>query len=443
MNPSDPPAPKACDAQRLLIIQAAALGYALAREAGWDHPAGMTAAPLTSPFPAVTSTAQATFRTALPPARHGMVANGFLDGARRRVCFWEQAADLVEGPRIWESFRAAGRRVAMLFWQQSLGEQVDQVLSPAPIHKHHGGMIDACFSRPADLYEQLCARLGSRFALRHYWGPLASTRASDWIARATAALLADPERRPDLCLTYLPGLDYNLQRYGPGHPRARHAFAQVRQQIETLVAAARAQGYEILLFGDYAIAPCGGEAVFPNQRLAQTGWFQTRTVAGRRYPDLFHSPAFAMVDHEIAHVYLRKAADREAVATVLGALPGVGEVWGPAELSAAGLAHPRAGDLLLLAEPGRWFAYPWWTRDREAPDYARHIDIHQKPGFDPCELFFGWPPGSVTRDTRRIGGTHGRIDPGREALWASTCFAPEPLTLIELAAKTRDWLCGQ
>ena len=53
--------------------------------------------------------------------------------------------------------------------------------------------------------------------------------------------------------------------------------------------------------------------------------------------------------------------------------------------------------LVLVAEPDAWFAYPFWLDDRHAPDYARTVDIHRKPGYDPCELFFDpkllWPRG--------------------------------------------------
>lgn len=430
-------------ASRMLVVQVAALGHQLVCERAGGRLAGLPAAPLTPTFPAVTATAQATFRTAQPPSVHGMVANGFLEPRLRRVYFWEQSADLVEGPRIWERFRAAGRRVAMLFWQQSLGEAVDQILSPAPVHKHHGGMIDACYSQPADLYTDLQQKVGRRFALRHYWGPLASSSASGWIASATATLLADPAGRPDLCLTYLPGLDYDLQRFGPDHPRSRRAFRIALGQLEGLVRAARLQGYEVLVFGDYAIASCPGGAVFPNRCLAEAGWFRTRRVAGLLYQDLFASRAVAVTDHETALVYLRNPEDRKPVAALLEALPGVAQVVPAGRLPEWGLDHVRSGDLLLVAAPGHWFAYPWWRRDREAPDYARHIDIHNKPGFDPCELFFGWPPGSISRKTARVGGSHGRVGPGREAAWASTCFDSRPLALTDLAGLLRDWLDAQ
>ena len=133
---------------KLLVIQVAALADDLAREL----PAlPLTWAAMDSVLPAVTCTAQASFRTASLPAAHGMIANGIFNRPLRKAMFWEQSAALVSGPRIWESFALAGKRTAMLFWQQSLGESVDVVLSPAPIHKHHGGMIQDCYSQPPSL----------------------------------------------------------------------------------------------------------------------------------------------------------------------------------------------------------------------------------------------------------------------------------------------------
>ncbi len=35
----------------------------------------------------------------------------------------------------------------------------------------------------------------------------------------------------------------------------------------------------------------------------------------------------------------------------------------------------------------RWFTYHYWLDDARAPDFARTVDIHRKPGYDPVELF--------------------------------------------------------
>jgi predicted AlkP superfamily pyrophosphatase or phosphodiesterase len=425
--------------KRLLIIQVAGLGYELLRRNDVLRWQGLDFQPARSVLPAVTCTVQASFRTATMPCAHGMIANGLFHRQLNRPLFWEQSARQVAGRRIWQEFRAAGGRVGMMFWQQSLGEAADLVLSPTPIHKHHGGMIQDCYSLPAGLYEQLCHRIGRGFQLRHYWGPLASAKAGDWIAAATVEVLEDHQIAPDLLLTYLPSLDYNLQRYGPDHGKSRQALRQTLAQLDQMVQAARRRGYDVLVFGDYAIVQ-SSQAVFPNRALLAGGLMSARSVRGMLYPDLHTSRAFAMVDHEIAHVYVPDAADVPAVRQVLQALPGVAEGLDSSQQVECGLAHANSGELLILAQQDHWFAYPWWTSKHERPDYATHVDIHNKPGFDPCELFFGWPPPSVSQDTSRVRGSHGQVGPGREVAWATTLPIPQVSALVDLAAVVGEWL---
>ena len=119
---------------------------------------------------------------------------------------------------------------------------------------------------------------------------------------------------------------------------------------------------------------------------------------------------------------------------VVTLLPGVELALDRAAQEARGLWHPRNGEILLVAKPGYWFAYPWWEQPREAPDYASHVDIHNKPGYDPCELFFGWPPPGISQDPTRIRGTHGRTGPEMEIAWtASWKLDSAPATLTDLA----------
>ena len=205
--------------KKAIVIQVAALGEELLSQRGLAELCGLPLRATDAAFPALTCTAQAALWTASPVARHGMVGNGFMQRELRKPMFWEQSAALVEGERIWKRFREAGGRVGMLFWQQSLGEQVDMVLSPAPIHRHHGGMIQDCYAQPVGLYADIVAAVGRPFDLKHYWGPLASTKASQWVVDATVAVLGR-EDAPELLFTYLPGLDYDLQRFGPEAPDA-------------------------------------------------------------------------------------------------------------------------------------------------------------------------------------------------------------------------------
>lgn len=429
--------------KKLVVVQVAALGRELVESNGYARWQGLEFRPLQSVFPAVTCAAQASFRTASAPSEHGMVGNGFFFRDLMRPLFWEQSTRLVTGPRIWNSFSSKGGRTGMFFWQQSLGESVDAVLSPAPIHKHHGGLVQSCYSKPRDLYDRVCAAVGRGFNLMHYWGPMASVKSSDWIADATAAILGEAGPAPDLCLTYLPALDYDLQRHGPDSPKSKKALATVFEELERILSAAGKSGHEVVVFGDYAIARCDSGAVLPNLALREAGLFAHRAIGGGAYPDFHLSDAFAVVDHEVAHVHVNRPEAAGRVAELLGGLEGVGEVLDRTAQRGLGLDHERSGDLVLVAADGYWFAYPWWENDGEAPDYAGHVDIHNKPGYDPCELFFGWPPGTVSRNTGKVKGTHGRAGPGREACWAATCRLPGgPGSIPALGAAVRDWLEG-
>ena len=426
--------------RKLLVIDVAALGWNLVAQ---KPPPGFTFQKASPVFPAVTCVAQACFRTATLPAQHGLVSNGLYVPELKKVLFWEQSAALVEGPRIWERLRARGGRVGMMFWQQSLGESVDLVLSPRPIHKHEGGMIQDCYAQPGPLYDRLCREVGKSFNLMHYWGPLASRKSSEWITAATCAVMAAPDLAPDLLFTYLPHLDYDLQRHGPDHRSADRARGVLYGLLNQLRTAAENAGYDWLVVGDYAIGAVDQPAVYPNRALREAGLFGTRSLKGMAYPDFFHSPAFAMVDHEVAHVYTRDEAAARRAREVLASLSGVERVLDRSAQREFGLDHRRSGDVVLLARNGAWFAYPWWTERREAPDFATHVDTHNKPGYDPCELFFGWPPISVSQNTARVGGTHGRADEDSAVAWA-TSLQPSitPRSYLDLATLVRDW-CEQ
>ena len=424
--------------RNLLVIQTAAFSFDVAR--GLDL-GGVTFHAARGVFPAVTCTAQASFRTGSLPAAHGMIANGLYHRSLRKVMFWEQASALVAGPRIWDDFRRAGGTVAMLFWQQSMGEDVDILLTPAPIHKHHGGLVQDCYGKPDGLYADLCRKLGGAFKLHRYWGPAASAKVGDWIAAATADVMANPALAPGLCLTYLPTLDYDFQRFGPAHAKSRAAIAKLRQQLAVLLAAAEKNGYEVVVFGDYAIAECPGGAVFLNRALADAGLMKTRAVRGMLYPDFHASRAFAMVDHEVAHIYIAHEADIPAVKKAVAGVAGVADVLDADAQAGIGIRNMHSGELVAVASEGCWFAYPWWRERAQAPDYARHIDIHNKPGFDPCELFFTLFPPGITQDTGRIRGSHGRIGAGREVAIGSTVdLRAQPADIIELGRCIKELL---
>jgi len=400
--------------KKLLLVQAAALGADLLERYGVTHLAGLPVQRMTPVSPAVTCTATL-------PAEHGMPSNGLFLRDTYQSLFWSQSARLVKGRRVWEGFRARGGRVGLYFFQQSLGEAVEEIVSPAPIHTHGGGMIMATYQKPARVLG-----VENPVALWRYWGPLASPKVGRGIVRALSARLARGDA-PELMLAYLPTLDYELQRFGTAHRRVEASVREFVVQAESLVAAARAQGYAVAIAGDYAITDAGERVVFPNRALRDAGLFAVRAIRKMRYPDFQQSRALALCDHQTALVYCLDPACREAAKTLLAGLDGVESVRD-------GVA---GADLELTAKPGCWFAWPWWEDPREAPDYATHVDIHNKPGFDPCELFFGRTPFQCSTDVRRIRGTHGRTD-------APVAFASDlPLaakTFLGFAQNLRAWL---
>ena len=419
--------------KKLLVIDLAAFGWNLVSHLPEFRPAQAV-------WPALTCTAQASFRTAAPPGAHGIVANGLFFKDLTKVLFWEQSATLCAGPRIWDGFRARGGTVGLMFWQQSMGESVDLIATPAPIHKHSGGMLQSCYTQPAALEQRLNEAIGRPFNLMNYWGPLANHKSSDWIVDAVIATMGLPELAPDVLFAYLPHLDYDLQRHGPAGQPAARALDVLLGYLTLLKTACAEHGYDWIFLGDYAIEPVQRGAVFPNRALREAGLFKVRHIRHMAYTDFFTSPAFAVVDHQIAHVFCRDAPAIAAAKTCLQALPGVADVLDREAQAARGIAHPRSGDLVLVAEDGAWFAYPWFEK-KEAPDYASHVDIHNKPGYDPCELFFGWPPGSVSFDTTKIHGVHGNVGKGCEIAWSSSLtFDTPPATFLDIARATQRWM---
>ena len=318
---------------------------------------------------------------------------------------------------------------------------MDLILSPKPVHKHGGGMIQDCYGLPADLYPGLMASIGRPFNLMNYWGPLTSRRSSEWIVAALREVLSRPDIAPDLLFGYIPHLDYDLQKFGPDSVQAKRALSVTMGYLREVSHFAGERGYETLFVGDYAMGPVTNGAVFPNRLLREAGLFRTHSVRGRAYPDFYASPALVMVDHEVAHVFFQDLKQEAMVREVFSACPEIAQILGLDEQKAVGIACKNSGDLVLVAAPGYWFAYPWWEQRTEAPDYASHVDIHNKPGFDPCELFWGWPPMSASQNTNRIRGSHGSVRSDRRVAWGGSCqFAEQPQSFLELARSLRDWI---
>ncbi|MBU2515686.1 alkaline phosphatase family protein [bacterium] len=387
---------------KLLFIECASLGHQFAQENIGDDLLGMPLMKLKPIFPDVTCTVQATLKTGKPPSDHGIICNGYFNRELRKTYFWEQSSQLISGERWFQQGRKTGKTVGITFVQQSLGEEVDIVFSPQPIHKHHGGMIFDSLTLPSELKESLRSRLG-KFPLFKYWGPLAGIQSSRWIALSTSIILE--EYSPDLFFTYIPHLDYALQKFGTQHNKSRKSAIEFRDLVLPMLREAKELGYKIILFGDSAIEDVKG-VLYPNKILAEHGFLKLRNIEGMLYPDFFYTPAFALCDHQISHVYCNPSCI-ETLAEVFENTKGIEEVFTGNAINMAGLNHQKSGEIILKAAQGMWFAYSWWDRKSQKPEYASHMDIHNKPGFDPAELFFGFPPPSTCTDFSKVKGTHG------------------------------------
>jgi predicted AlkP superfamily pyrophosphatase or phosphodiesterase len=345
-----------------------------------------TRAELGTVLPALTCSAQATLLTGLLPREHGIVGNGWYFRELGEVLFWRQHNRLVTGEKLWETARAAhpGYRAANLCWWYAMGASTNITVTPRPVYHHDGRKSPDCYVRPPALHDELTAELGA-FPLFDYWGPRASIASSRWIVAAAHRVLR--AERPELTMVYLPHLDYDLQRFGPSGPQACSAAAELDACLAPLLDDARDRSAAIIVVSEYGIT----EARRPldvNRALRHEGLLEVYTQQGMEYLDPWTSRAFAVADHQIAHVYVRDSSDLPQVRSLVAGLTGVEEVLDRAAQAAHGLDHPRAGELVAVAEPDAWFTYYYWLDDARAPDFARGVEIHRKPGYDPAELFF-------------------------------------------------------
>jgi predicted AlkP superfamily pyrophosphatase or phosphodiesterase len=327
------------------------------------------ATPWASPWPAVTCTAQATLLTGLLPRQHGIVANGWYERQTGEVRFWQQSNHLIQGEKLYE-----GYETAKLFWWFNQGAPVRWYATPKPHYGCDGskefGIIDQTECR-------LEQRLGA-FPFFSFWGPHAGLPSSQWIAAAAVEVLR--QKSPQLTLVYLPHLDYDLQRFPVVDPQR---VAEVDACAAAIIQQAHTQGVQVVVVSEYGLVPVS-RPIMINQYLRKWGYLEVRDGPFGEMLQPLDSRAFAVVDHQLAHLYVARAADLPEVARRVREIPGIAEVVAPGELA---LDHPRSGDLIALAEPDAWFAYYYWLDQHRAPDFARTVDIHRKPGYDPCELF--------------------------------------------------------
>ena len=342
-------------------------------------------AELDTVLPAVTCSAQATFLTGKLPSEHGIVGNGWYFRDLGDVYLWRQHNKLIEAEKIWETARAADSTFtsANVCWWYAMGATTDYTVTPRPIYYADGKKMPDCYTRPTALHDELTNNLGD-FPLFTYWGPTASIKSSAWIAAATRQIVTD--KQPNLTLCYLPHLDYDLQRFGPDSPEAATAAREIDGVAGELIAFARNRDMSVVVLSEYGIENASNP-VDINRMLRREGLLEVYTQDGMEYLDPWTSKAFAVADHQIAHVYVQDQSLRARVAELLSQLDGVDLVLDDAGKKENGLDHTRAGELVAVAKPGNWFTYYYWLDDERAPDFAKSVEIHRKPGYDPAELF--------------------------------------------------------
>lgn len=336
-------------------------------------------------LPAVTCSVQATYLTGTMPSDHGIVANGWYFRDTSEIRFWMRSGQLIQGRTLWDVAREEnpGFTCANLFWRYAAYSGADITVVERPMYPADGRKLPDIYAQPSDLREELQQELG-QFPLFNFWGPTASIASSRWIA--DAAQLTDKRHDPTLTLLYLPHLDYNLQRLGSDDPDVASDLRAIDAVCRDLITFYEDRGAQVIVLSEYGITPVR-RPVALNRVLRRKGYIAIREELGRELLDPGACDAFAVADHQLAHIYVADPAQRDAVRALIAATPGVDRVLGPDGKAEAGLDHPRAGDLVAVAEPDAWFTYYYWLDDDRAPDFAPTVEIHRKPGYDPAELF--------------------------------------------------------
>ena len=264
-------------------------------------------ATLVPTFPCVTSPVQASMLTGTPPGEHGVIANGFYHRHRREVEFWVADHGIIQRPTIWEAIREQRPDFRSAVWHAQNSKQcpADFIVTPAPIHESDGTTKLWCYSKPDGLYQELLDEFG-HFPLQHYWGPLANIESTRWIIQAACRLIE--RQAPNFHYIYIPHLDYAAQRFGPDSEQAQQSLVEMDAELAKLdafVADSPIAGDAVFLVAsEYAMTPVTG-AVFPNRALREAGLLKTHETADGEVIDYAASDAFAIVDHQFAHVYAK------------------------------------------------------------------------------------------------------------------------------------------
>ncbi|MGE0374548.1 MAG: alkaline phosphatase family protein [Planctomycetaceae bacterium] len=391
--------------------------------------------PLTPSFPCVTWPVQANLLTGVGPEQHGVVANGVYHRQSGDVEMWTAWNKCVQAPQIWDRLHQHDASLTSAAWFPLLskGAAADYVCIPAPIHHDDGSESLWCHTKPEELYPELMESLG-HFPLMHFWGPLANIKSTNWMV--DSAVVMAKQHRPRFMAIYLQHLDYAAQKFGPDSVQALAALGELDAAMGRLVDGYAAAGLDDVLWlaaSEYVITEVS-DVVYPNRLLREAGLlaFQEDESGGEVLVPR-ESAAWALVDHQFAHVFVRESADVARVAALFREHALVERVLVGSERRAVGLDHPRSGEVVLIARPDAWFAYYWWLNDAHAPAFARTVDIHRKPGYDPVEMFIDMPSRQTPLDATLVKGSHGypATDPSRRGVLVMSDAAclperPEP-----------------
>jgi predicted AlkP superfamily pyrophosphatase or phosphodiesterase len=331
-------------------------------------------------FPAVTCTAQSSYLTGKSVGEHGIVGNGWYDREAAEVKFWKQSNLLVKGEKLWENL---GIKCAKMFWWYNMYSSAEFAATPRPLYPADGRKAFDIHTQPMAMREEIKADLGN-FPFPSFWGPNAGIPSSKWIAES--AKWIEKKEKPDLNLVYLPHLDYGLQKFGPGAPEMAAEYEAIDQVTCDLIEELEAAGVEVLVLSEYGISKVS-KAIHLNRVFREKGWIQVKDELGLETLDCGGCQAFAVADHQVAHIYVNDSVIEKEVRRVVLATDGVEEIREGSDLWPEGIGRERGGDFVAVSEADAWFTYYFWDDDAKAPDYARCIDIHRKPGYDPVELF--------------------------------------------------------
>jgi predicted AlkP superfamily pyrophosphatase or phosphodiesterase len=376
-------------------------------------------------FPCVTCPVQANMTTGKLPREHGVIANGFYWRDKHEVEMWTAWNDCILQPQIWDILHEHDAELTSAVWfpLHSKGCGADYICTPAPIHNPDGTESLWCYTKPTEMYGTLRDTLG-HFPLQHFWGPLSNIKSTGWIC--DSAVWAARQFRPRFSYIYLPHLDYAAQKFGPESDQARAALGELDGAIARLVSGVDAAfGSEQPLWlaaSEYAIAPVD-HVTFPNRVLREAGLLAVEARPDGEQLDLPHCQAWALVDHQFSHVFVADPRDIGRVADLFRGREGFDEVIVGEERAPFGLDHERSGEIVLVSTPRSWQAYYWWLDDAKAPPFARTVDIHRKPGYDPVEMHLDMATRSTPLDARLVRGSHGA--PPREEAQRGIIVASE------------------